>query len=83
VCILEASADREDPQKFLYVVKGPNSAKDKKVFYVYGRSFDDKDGKFTKPMATRAMGQDPTWPLRQNANDVYYNLTFINQGIVI
>ncbi|XP_060605001.1 uncharacterized protein LOC132757668 [Ruditapes philippinarum] len=75
----KASADREDPQKFLYVVKGPNSAKDKKVFYVYGRSFDDKDGKLTKPMATRAMGQDPTWPLRQNANDVYYNLTFINQ----
>lgn len=81
--ISEASAEREDPQKFLYVVKGPVSAKDKKVFYVYGRGLDAKDGQLTKPMATKAMGQDPTWPQRQNPNDVYYNLTFIRQGIIL
>lgn len=75
----KASVDREDPQKFLYVMKGPASAQNKKVFYVYGRGLDAKDGQLTRPMATRAMGQDPTWPRRQNANDVYYNLTFINE----
>lgn len=75
----KASAEREDPQKFLYVVKGPTSAKDKKVFYVYGRGLDAKDGQLTRPMATKAMGPDPTWPQRQNPNDVYYNLTFIRQ----
>ncbi|XP_045158626.2 uncharacterized protein LOC123524475 isoform X2 [Mercenaria mercenaria] len=75
----KASAVREDPQKFLYVVKGPVSAKDKKVFYVYGQSFDAKDGQLTRPMATAAMGPDPTWPQRQKPNDVYYNLTFIKQ----
>ncbi|KAL4236578.1 hypothetical protein ACF0H5_004963 [Mactra antiquata] len=75
----KANRDREDPEKFLYVVKGPNSAKQKKVFYVYGRGLDALDGKRTLPSATRAMGQDPTWPQRQNPNDVYYNLTFTSK----
>lgn len=78
----EANKDREDPEKFLYVIKGPTSAKQKKVFYVYGRGLNAADGILTRPMATRAMGPDPTWPQRQNPNDVYYNLTFISKSMM-
>lgn len=62
-------------------MKGPNSAKQKKVFYVYGRSWDAQDGQLVKPTQTIAMEKDPNWPIRQNANDVYYNLTFIPNGM--
>ena len=72
--------DREDPHKFMYVMKGPNSAKGKKVFYVYGKGFGAKDGEVTKPMASKSMGQDPNWPQRQNPYDVYYNVKFIEHG---
>lgn len=75
----KASTDREDPQKFLYVMKGPASAQNKKVFYIYGRDLDAEDGQRTKPMASQAMGSDPNWPRRQKPNDVYYNLTFIRE----
>ncbi|WAR24248.1 hypothetical protein MAR_037917 [Mya arenaria] len=73
----KASADKEEPQKFLYVVKGPNIAQQKKVFYVYGRSLNAEDGKLTKPTRNLASEADPTWPQRRNPNDVYYNLTFV------
>jgi len=76
----DAAADKEDPQKFLYVVKGPNSAQQKKIFYVYGRSLDTQDGQRTHPTANLATQADPAWPQRRHPNDVYYNLTFIPNG---
>lgn len=74
----KASVDKEDPHKFLMVVKGPASAKQKKIFYVYGKGWNATDGEVTKPARSKAMGQDPTWPQRQNPNDVYYNISFLN-----
>jgi len=76
----EATVDREDPHKFLFVSRGPNSCKQKKIFYVYGRSLDAKDGEITKPTLNHAMDRDPAWPERQHPNDVYYNITFIKDG---
>lgn len=76
-----ASLEKEDPHKFVYVVKGPASAQQKKVFYVYGKGWNAKDGKLVKPTATREMGQDPTWPLRQHPNDVYYDITFLDHAV--
>lgn len=72
--------DKEEAHKFMYVVKGPASAQQKKVFYVYGKGWGATDGKVVKPTATREMGQDPTWPLRQHPNDVYYDITFLDHG---
>ena len=80
LCLTGASLEKEDPHKFVYVVKGPASAQQKKVFYVYGKGWNAKDGKLVKPTATREMGQDPTWPLRQHPNDVYYDITFLDHG---
>ena len=72
--------EKEDAHKFMYVMKGPASSQQKKVFYVYGKGWGAKDGMVVKPTATKEMGQDPTWPLRQHPNDVYYNITFLDHG---
>lgn len=77
----KASVDKEEAHKFMYVVKGPASAQQKKVFYVYGKGWGATDGKVVKPTATREMGQDPTWPLRQHPNDVYYDITFLDHAV--
>lgn len=76
-----ASTEKEEPHKFIYVVKGPASAQQKKVFYVYGKGWNAKDGRLVKPTATKEMGQDPTWPLRQQPNDVYYDIAFLDHVI--
>ena len=72
--------EKEDAHKFMYVMKGPARAQQKKVFYVYGKGWGAKDGAIVRPTATREMGRDPSWPLRQNPNDVYYNITFLDHG---
>ena len=82
-CFTEASVDREDPYKFMCVVKGPASAKQKKIFYVYGKGWNamkHENGVRVKPTETIAMKPDPTWPQRQHPNDVYYNVTPIEHG---
>ena len=76
----EASVEKEDDHKFMYVMKGPARAKQKKVFYVYGKGWGAKDGAVVKPTATKEMGQDPTWPLRQHPNDVYYDIRVLDHG---
>lgn len=77
----KASVEKEDAHKFMYVMKGPASSQQKKVFYVYGKGWGAKDGMVVKPTATKEMGQDPTWPLRQHPNDVYYNITFLDHAV--
>ena len=72
--------DKEDDHKFMYVMKGPARAQQKKVFYVYGKGWGAKDGAVVKPTATKEMGQDPTWPLRQHPNDVYYDIRVLDHG---
>ena len=39
--ILDANYDKEESWKFQYVCKGPNRAKQKKVYYVYGKGLRD------------------------------------------
>ena len=80
LCISEASVEKEDDHKFIYVVKGPARTQQKKVFYVYGKGWNAKDGTVVRPTTTKEMGQDPAWPLRQHPNDVYYDLTFLDHG---
>ena len=78
--VSEARVENEESHKFVYVVKGPTSAQQKKVFYVYGKGWNAKDGTVTRPTTTKEMGKDPTWPLRQQPHDVYYDITFLDQG---
>ena len=37
----DANYDKEESWKFQYVYKGPNKAKQKKVYYVYGKGLTD------------------------------------------
>ena len=37
----DANYDKEESWKFQYVYKGPNRAKQKKVYYVYGKGLRD------------------------------------------
>jgi hypothetical protein len=45
--------------------KGPASAKNKKLFYVYGRGWNAMDGNRTLPTLTKEEGEDYSWPQRR------------------
>lgn len=75
------SREKEDDFKFMYVQRGPTRAKQKKMFYVYGRGWNAVDGKRTLPTDTKQEGTDYAWPLETRVpNDVYYNITYTSQG---
>ncbi|KAK3089232.1 hypothetical protein FSP39_001979 [Pinctada imbricata] len=76
----KASNDKEEPNKFMMVTKGPNSAHNKKLFYVYGIGLNTADGKRTLPTLSKEEGTDYAWPQTRKPNDVYYNLSFDHQG---
>lgn len=61
-------------------MKGPASAKNKKIFYVYGRGWNALDGMRTKPTLTKEEGEDFSWPQMRRPNTCYYNLVFNPQG---
>ncbi|XP_033738825.1 uncharacterized protein LOC117326256 [Pecten maximus] len=76
----KGSREKEDDFKFMYVQKGPNRAKQKKLFYVYGRGWNAMDGKRTLPTESKQEGKDFAWPVETRIpNDVYYNVNFIPQ----
>ncbi|XP_071118084.1 uncharacterized protein [Haliotis cracherodii] len=71
-----ADPSKEDAYKFLYVTKGPARVQQKKLFYVYGRGMEAKDGTRVKPTQTKEEGRDYSWPGLRVANHLYYKLTF-------
>ena len=40
IYFIDAAYSKEDEWKFLYVTDGPKRAKQKKLFYVYGKGMD-------------------------------------------
>ena len=62
------------------MTKGPASAKNKKLFYVYGRGWNAMDGNRTLPTLTKEEGEDYSWPQRRQLNSCYYKLMFDLQG---
>ncbi|XP_060069928.1 uncharacterized protein LOC132549960 [Ylistrum balloti] len=80
----KGSREKEDDFKFMYVQKGPNRAKEKKLFYVYGKGWNAMDGQRRLPSETKQEGRDFAWPLETRIpNDVYYNLSFTLQDAEI
>lgn len=75
-----ADPSKEDAYKFLYVTKGPARVQQKKLFYVYGRGMEAKDGTRVKPTQTKEEGRDYSWPGLRVANHLYYKLTFSGSG---
>lgn len=75
----DADPSKEDSFKFLQVTKGPASAKNKKLFYVYGRGWNAMDGNRTLPTLTKEEGEDYSWPQRRQPNSCYYKLMFDSQ----
>ncbi|KAL5010758.1 hypothetical protein ScPMuIL_013063 [Solemya velum] len=63
-----------ESHKFTYVAQGPASAKQKKIFYVYGFGMEKQDGARTLPTTTDAKGDDYSWPVRRKTSDVFYDL---------
>lgn len=79
--LIDASKEKEDQFKFTYVARGPPRAQQKKLFYVYGRGWNAIDGIKKLPTLSSEGGKDYAWPSEARVpNDVYYNVTFLNQG---
>ncbi|KAL3870045.1 hypothetical protein ACJMK2_042662 [Sinanodonta woodiana] len=77
-----ASEKKEDEFKFLYVTKGPARAKQKKLYYVYGKGWGAMDGLKTKPSKTIEPGPDYAWPnSRRNPFDVYYQVDILDTDV--
>ncbi|XP_064606618.1 uncharacterized protein LOC135471345 [Liolophura sinensis] len=73
----DASYNKENNWKFYYVSKGPNSAHQKKVYYVFGKgNITSVDGKVTKPSEVKDMDEF-TWPSEHklaHPTDMFYTL---------
>ncbi|XP_046585596.1 uncharacterized protein LOC124292521 isoform X1 [Haliotis rubra] len=74
-----ADPSKEDAYKFMYVTKGPARVNQKKLFYVYGRGMEAKDGTRVRPTQTKEEGNDYSWPGLRVPNHLYYKLTFTDE----
>ena len=76
----EADRKKEDEHKFRYVFKGPTKAKQKKLYYVFGKGMNAKD----KGLITgikKPQGKGYQWPDSfQKPNHLHYNIEFLKQG---
>ncbi|GFN98445.1 hypothetical protein PoB_002495100 [Plakobranchus ocellatus] len=72
----DISKQNEDAFKLYYVLKGPASSKQKKLFYVYGQGWEAKDGLRLKPTETVGQGKDYAWSSTHRPNALYYRLDF-------
>lgn len=77
----DAEVRPEDSFKFHYVFKGPKKdGKVKRLYYVYGTSLSAKD-EGIKQEPHRPVGKGYNWPESyRKANNLYYELTFADQG---
>ena len=88
----EAAYSKEDEWKFLYVTKGPQKTRQKKLFYVFGKGFDSTGngpsrqaqidgGESVDNQTSHPTGQGYAWPpvFKQHAH-IYLDLYFPHQG---
>jgi len=77
----DAAYSKEDEWKFLYVTEGPNRAKQKKLFYVYGKGMDAGPSQgFVQDTKVKPIGQGYQWPaIFKQPDHVYFDLEFIAQ----
>ncbi|KAK3771003.1 hypothetical protein RRG08_002052 [Elysia crispata] len=72
----DVSKENEDPFKLYYVLKGPASAMQKKLYYVYGQGWGARDGLRLKPSESIGHGKDYAWSSSHQPNALYYKLDF-------
>lgn len=72
----DISKENEDGFKLYYVLKGPASAMQRKLFYVYGQGWGARDGLRLKPSETVGQGKDYAWSSSRQPNALYYRLDF-------
>ncbi|XP_013413447.1 uncharacterized protein LOC106175840 [Lingula anatina] len=77
----DAGYQKEDSFKFCYVNKGPESAKKKKLYYVYGKGLNARDTRFDKhTKEDKPQGIGYAWPKSfRQPHHVYYQLIFVKQ----
>ena len=72
----EAAYEKEEDWKFRYVYKGPQNARQKKVYYVYGIGWDPQNKTLKRRLDDVPSGP----PVLRIPNHVYYNIVFLSQG---
>lgn len=83
ITLVDAEVRPDDSFKFHYVFKGPKKdGKVKRLYYVYGTHLSAKD-EGIKQEPYRPVGKGYNWPESyRKANNLYYELTFPEQGKV-
>ena len=81
ITLVDAEVRPDDSFKFHYVFKGPKKdGKVKRLYYVYGTHLSAKD-EGIKQEPYRPVGKGYNWPESyRKANNLYYELTFPEQG---
>ena len=64
------------------MTQGPNSAKQKRLYYVYGKGLHNAPSQgLIKNTETRPQGQGYAWPaVFKQPGHLYFDMTFIEQG---
>ena len=81
--LLDAVKEREEDYKFCYVYKGAAKAKQKKVYYVFGKGLKTNEHGFVEPRNYNAKEAYKGPTAYKVHGNVYFDLIFLKQGKVL